>query len=218
MIRIILSLGLLLSYVGAESLKAVEKETRIINGSQVSTNDDTWRFIVSLKYLRNHYCGGSLIAPNWILTAAHCLSDSKGVPYVAVSGDTVGIGSYNFNRTTNYSVKRFIVHPSYDRQTRDNDIGLVELNSYISNVPVVKYDKSHPLSVNTQTKVAGWGNMSTSLNIYPYDLREALTPLVDFNQCNSANSYNGQLTNNMLCAGYFASTRDSCQGDSGVHW
>jgi len=50
---------------------------RIINGTEVLDSDDTWRFIVALKYNNSQYCGGSLIASKWILTAAHCLCDAQ---------------------------------------------------------------------------------------------------------------------------------------------
>jgi len=188
-------------------------ESKIINGTQVSSNSSDWRFIASLKWKGNHYCGGSLISSKWVLTAAHCLVDSSGTPYTAMTGDTVGLGNYNVTQTEGFAVKRFIVHPQYNPNTSDNDIGLIELTTEALGITTIKKDTTHTLATGTQTKVAGWGTMTEGISDLPDNLMEALTPIVDFAQCNSA--YNGDLTNNMLCAGYFVSTRDSCQGDSG---
>jgi len=217
MIKIILIFIFLVGVMYAENItKNFVIKPRIINGTQVSQNDNTWRFIVALKYNGSQYCGGSLIAPNWVLTAAHCLSNEyTGEPYVATISDTVGAGSYHLGSTINYEIKRFIIHPAYNFNTLDNDIALIELDTNVTAINPILYDTAYALSVDTQTKVAGWGNMSTNSENYPKNLREALTPILDFNQCNSSSSYEGELTKNMLCAGYFVSNRDSCQGDSG---
>jgi len=205
----ILIVGLLWSFVnGVAVAEDLLIESKIINGTVVSVNDDEWRFIVSLKYNGNAYCGGSLVAPNWVLTAAHCLYG-----YTPDAYDSVGVGSYNLNTMTEYGVKQFIIHPSYNPTTMDNDIGLIELDKSALTVATIPYDISSSLAVNTQTKVAGWGTMTEGSYDIPDDLMEALTPIVDFDKCNSA--YGGAVTNNMICAGYWVSTRDSCQGDSG---
>lgn len=211
--QIIVILTLSLNYGWTSSSEEVDIQSRVINGTQVSSDDATWEFIVALKWNDRQYCAGSLISSRWILTAGHCLTDIYGDVYSVQSGDSIGVGSYNLNNVIDYKIKRFIVHPSYG--TIDNDIGLVELVSDVTQVSTITPDAYHPLSANTPTKVAGWGNISTTDNIYPINLREALVPIIDNNTCNSASSYNGLVTNNMICAGYMTSSRDSCQGDSG---
>jgi len=196
MFKIYIILSICISTIYAESETKIKP--RVINGTQVSQNDETWRFIVSFKKNGKQYCGGSLIAPNWVLTAAHCLSDDHGNPLISTVNDSVGTASYDIRSMTNKNVKRFIVHPNYNPYTADNDIALIELDSYVSNITPITYDTKHSLTSGIQTKIAGWGNMSTVSYLYPNDLRTALTPIVDFNQCNASSSYDGELTQNKI--------------------
>ncbi|MDQ7085611.1 MAG: serine protease [Sulfurovum sp.] len=190
-------------------------EIKIINGTEVAASNEEWQTIVALKWQDSPYCAGTLIAPTWVLTAAHCLVDSSNNVYEVASGDTIEVGSYNINTMIVYRPKRFIVHGSYNPSLSDHDIGLIELTTAVTQVSPIAYDTSHSLASDTQTKVAGWGNMSTIGTVVPTQLMEALVPIVSTSLCNSSISYNGAITDNMLCAGYMQSTRDSCQGDSG---
>lgn len=204
---ILISIGLM-SFVFAS-------EARIINGNRVSDNDPTWRFIVALEKEQSQYCAGSLIAPTWVLTAAHCLYDEYGTPITPDYRYGVGAKSYDLADMQEHGIKRFIVHPNYNPMTNDNDIGLVELTRPVEGVTPIIYDRSHPLSPGTPTKVAGWGNMSRYFYFFPSLLQEALAPIIDRAVCNAPSSYGGAVTSNMLCAGYMDGRRDSCQGDSG---
>jgi len=186
---------------------AYAAQSRIINGTVVAPESDTWKFVVSYQYESEHNCGGSLIAPTWVLSAAHCWIDPL------TEKDTIAVGSYALDQQHHHAIKRVIVHPDYDAYTNDNDILLFELVEPVTSILPVLLDHSLSLQPNVSSWVAGWGvTISGSQQVEP-DLLEVLVPLVDSVVCNIP--YRNAITENMLCAGYMEGGKDSCQGDSG---
>lgn len=191
--------------------------SRIIGGDKVSSTDTKWDSIVALVSDRENpntqFCGGTLINQNWVLTAAHCVEgESAGSIWI-------GYNSYALDDTMSVvSVKRLIKHPNYNTSTEDNDIALIELNSSITSITPMQIDTNNTLQAGECTMVAGWGARTytnSTASSFPYDLYEVAVPLVNNSVCNDSLSYSGDITENMLCAGYLNGTYDSCSGDSG---
>jgi secreted trypsin-like serine protease len=197
-------LGLLLLLL---FLSAQASQLRIVGGTLVDANDPKWEFIVSVQ--NGSLCGGSLIADEWVLTAAHC--------WYGVTLDTqnhkVGVNNIVLAQQDFYNIASVTIHPNYNDYTTDNDLALIKLSTPVTGVTPVILDRSSPLTANLESWVAGWGTMAYGTYNTPTSLMQVMVPIVDFDTCNA--SYSHYLTENMICAGYMEGGKDACQGDSG---
>lgn len=186
-------------------------ESKIVGGVEASIGE--FPFIVSLQSPSyGHFCGGSLIQKNWVLTAAHCVRGTTNFKIV------VGLHDQKDARNAEtIAVKRVISHPQYDSRSMDYDFALVELAQEASFSPVgvnvseiaIPNDQSQAMISTT----AGWGATREGSYTLPNLLQKVDVPLVSAADCNK--SYSGKITDRMICAGYAGGGKDSCQGDSG---
>ena len=159
--------------------------------------------------VRTSGCGGTIIADSWVLTAAHCGSQS-----------TVRAGSNNTGSQTSYSVAQYIPHPSYNSSTSAYDYALLRINgTFPSNLIRAKLPDATVMQAIAKpgdlVTTLGWGATSEG-GSGTTALREVTIPVVSDTVCNSASAYNGQINAaTMICAGLAAGGKDSCQGDSG---
>jgi trypsin len=189
-------------------------DPRIIGGSEATPNE--YSFAVSLSDGQGHFCGGSLITKNVVLTAAHC----AGGQYNAI------LGRHDLRRNDGQAIakKKEIIHPQYDDWTTENDFMLVVLSSPAilnRDIQLVKLNSndSEP-RVGDDVTVMGWGDTdkSESNTRLSNVLMHVQVNVVSNSDCEAStdgrDSYDGQITQNMLCAEH-RRAKDSCQGDSG---
>ncbi|TRZ02522.1 hypothetical protein DNTS_026577 [Danionella cerebrum] len=191
--------------------------SRVVGG--VNAPEGSWPWQVSLHSTKygGHFCGGSLINNQWVLTAAHCLPGVTAASLRVYLGRRTQVGP-NYNEVSR-TVITMIVHASYNSKTNDNDIALLRLSSPVTFTnyirPVCLAGLSSVFSAGTSSWITGWGNIKSGVSLpSPGILQEAVVPVVANDQCNILLGA-GKVTSNMMCAGVLKGGKDTCQGDSG---
>ncbi|EJK57647.1 trypsin-like serine protease, partial [Thalassiosira oceanica] len=204
--------------------EAIPSRNRIIGGD-VSV-EGRYPYAVSIQDDISHYCGGSLVAPDIVLSAAHCKTDD------ATEGVKVVVGRHNLEDEGDGEVigaSLELSHPDYDFQTTDNDYMIVVLERAVeADVDLVQISPD-VVPVDAAVTVMGWGDTNIDLDIseLAIELMETEVRTISNEECDASNgtltdslgsydeNYHQQITGNMLCAENEHRATDSCQGDSG---
>lgn len=202
-----------------------EDQAKIIGGE--NAHPDDFPFIAGLAYIESnnlnpedHFCGGSIIAEKWILTAAHCLYDTDGNP-LKIDDIFVFLNTYNLSLPKSerefHRIERLILHPGYNDNTLENDIALIELKTITTLKPIQLPSQNDESLMTPQRKVtiSGWGATDRNEQQYPDVLQKAELEIISSTVCNQRTWYNGEISSKMFCAGYESAGIDACVGDSG---
>ncbi|KAJ7394106.1 Chymotrypsin-like elastase member 3B [Desmophyllum pertusum] len=197
----------------------VSPMTRVIGG--VDAVPGSWPWQVGIYLGNQFFCGGSLIARSWVVTAAHCTFVNSGKNYTIRLGDH----NRNLNEGTEQSIPaiRVIRHPNYNTPPISNDIALIQLsrpatlNSRVGTVCLPSHDEVVPTSA--RCFITGWGKIQHPGPAHPILQQANMSPVTN-NECarKLAASPGGsslQITPQMICAGINGTNLSGCHGDSG---
>ncbi|XP_071794314.1 trypsin-like [Asterias amurensis] len=201
---------------GCGTRRSDETTQRIVGGDDAAHG--AWPWYAQLYFRGEFNCGGTLLDNKYIITAAHCVFNS-GRQIAANWRVVLGKNRENDSDNDEYysDVTEIIRHESYNDDNLDNDIAVMVLASpppedsqFINSVCL----DAGGFDSTSICFVVGFG--LTSENGDSADvLQEAMVPIISNGECNAPTSYDGDITDNMLCAGYMQGRVDACQGDSG---
>uniref|UniRef100_A0A8C5MW66 Ovochymase-2 n=1 Tax=Leptobrachium leishanense TaxID=445787 RepID=A0A8C5MW66_9ANUR len=187
---------------------------RIVGGEQSCPN--CWPWQVGILFLGVFQCGGVIISPHAVLSAAHCIQSFDPSHLLVVAGKHDWLLKEPSEQKR--AVQMVYIHEYFELATYDYDMAVVwfaeslVFNDYVR--PVCMPHVTEPLIPSLVCVVTGWGNTEEDGQL-SNRLKQLQVPILDIDVCNKT-YYPGLLTERMVCAGFPTSRhRDSCQGDSG---
>ncbi|MBB5930743.1 S1 family peptidase [Streptomyces echinatus] len=160
---------------------------------------------------QNQFCGGTLVAPKKVVTAAHCMVGESTSSVRVVGGRTY----LNGTNGTVSRVSKIWINPEYTDATNGDDVAVLTLSTSMP-YTTAKYVSSSQTGVyaaGSTARILGWGTTSENGGS-SNQLRTATVPVVSDSSCRS--SYGSDFVqSDMVCAGYTSGGVDTCQGDSG---
>ncbi|KAI5742175.1 hypothetical protein M8J77_004050 [Diaphorina citri] len=200
---------------------ASRRTGKIVGGLAANPGEFPW--IVSLKRHGGHFCGGTIIHEQWIVTAAHCLCN--GPSPLSASQINVTLKEHDLSRPSisTVPVRRIMFHPSHSCSSFNNDIALLELTRSIQWSDLIRPAclPSGSLDYSEQrVTVAGWGwtNENPSQGRRSNILQKVALSVVSNQVCQAWYQSEGKKINvkeSQMCAGHEQGGKDACWADSG---
>uniref|UniRef100_A0ACB8EVQ0 Uncharacterized protein n=1 Tax=Sphaerodactylus townsendi TaxID=933632 RepID=A0ACB8EVQ0_9SAUR len=211
--------------IGAQNvLCGVPALGRIVGGTDAQNGQWPWQVSlhINVQGQQHHVCGGTLIAPQWVITAAHCFPTVNPVDIYDVI-----LGDFQLKNPTRdrvvRQVERVIKHPGYtENEGSKADVALVKLKQAVTYSrtirPVCLPASSVNFPVGMKCTVTGWGNVLTSTSLpSPKTLQQLEVPILGTDTCRCLYNLNPNpedphiIYDDMMCAGHAEGKKDACQ-------
>ncbi|XP_047217959.1 transmembrane protease serine 6-like isoform X2 [Girardinichthys multiradiatus] len=202
--------------ITADCQVTISDGRRIVGGTLAEENK--WGWQVSMQWRGKHVCGGAIISPHWVITAAHCFVENN---MFEVADWLVVVGAVSIAQNSpgkRHRALQIHYHPQFNRQNNDYDVGLLrtitdmDMTGGVRPVCLPRPDESFPPGASCW--ITGWGVTSEG-GFVSEDLRQAQVKVIAQSICSRQAVYGAFITPRMICAGNILGEVDSCQGDSG---
>ncbi|MBV98863.1 Ovochymase-2, partial [Eschrichtius robustus] len=202
------------SLVKSRSLNYLNIFSRIVGGRQVEKGSYPWQ--VSLKRRQKHVCGGTIISPEWVITAAHCVANRNIASTFNVTAGEYDL-SYIEPGEQTLTIETIIIHPYFStKKPMDYDIALLKMAGAFhfdqSVGPVCLPEPGEQFEPGFICTTTGWGRLNED-GVVPQVLQEVNLPILTQDECITAlltlqKPISGRT---FLCTGFPDGGRDACQ-------
>jgi len=193
---------------------------RIVGGKEATPFSIPWQVGLVHTGQKSPFCGGTLISPRHVMTAAHCTEKFPNMDAIQVV-----VGEHDVKSNTDgvaHNVACKSEHPKYNANTVEYDFAILTLKKPVditsssskARVACLASDTSKLYGNGEKMTVSGWGALREAGDRFPTKLQKITVPGVSNAVCQK-DYKNSKIIAAMMCAGYDEGGIDGCQGDSG---
>lgn len=187
---------------------------RIVGGRDCKFGECPWQAVLFSED-DEPFCGGTILSKQFILTAAHCMNQTKYFKVIVGEMNTLK----KDGTESMHKVDKIIIHPKFVRLTYDFDIAVIKLKEAINFTDNIipaclpEPDFAEQVLMNErQAMVSGFGRLHER-KAQATKLQMLNVPYISRQTCKESSKF--AISENMFCAGYDKEVKDACQGDSG---